>query len=106
MSTDKKVGEQQVLSPWADADPVPARGITERLDDLNGKKIGLFCNVKRAAHPMLQAAEKWMSKHFPKTEISWYRASVANVPELESKRKEKFEKWVDSIDAAILAVGD
>jgi hypothetical protein len=38
MSMNKSIGEQQVLSPWADADPVPARGITERLDDLNGKK--------------------------------------------------------------------
>ena len=38
----------EVLSPWAEADPVPMEGLTaERLTDLNGKKVGLFCNIKQ-----------------------------------------------------------
>ena len=40
----------EVLSPWAEADPVPLSGISPRLEDMTGKKIGLFCNSKRAAH--------------------------------------------------------
>ena len=46
----------EVLSPWAEADPVPARGITPRVSSLAGKKIGLFRNNKRAAQPLMEAA--------------------------------------------------
>ena len=47
-----------MLSPWAEADPVPARGITPRLDTLEGKTIGMFANGKRAAVPLLEALER------------------------------------------------
>jgi hypothetical protein len=37
----KDVSEYQydVLSPWAEVDPLPLRGISPRLDSLSGKKI-------------------------------------------------------------------
>jgi len=37
----------EVLSPWADVDPIPLRGISPRLSSLAGKKIGIFVNPKR-----------------------------------------------------------
>ena len=30
----------EVLSPWAEVDPVPLKGISPRLKSLEGKKIG------------------------------------------------------------------
>jgi hypothetical protein len=36
--------EYEVLGPWAEADPIPSRGINPRITDLAGKKIGLYRN--------------------------------------------------------------
>ena len=96
----------KVMSPWAEADPVPARGISDRIDSLRGKTIGLFCNSKRAARLILESVEKWMAERYPETVVSWYISSIPNVPEMESKNSGKFEKWLGSVDGVILAVGD
>ena len=40
-------GQYEVLSPWAEVDPITFRGLTApRLNDLAGKKIGLFASSK------------------------------------------------------------
>ena len=52
--TDKPSNGYEVLSPWAEADPIPFRGISPRLGTLEGKKIGLLANSKRAAAPTMQ----------------------------------------------------
>jgi len=44
-----------VLSPWAETDPQPLQGISARLSDLRGKRIGLFANYKPAAVPIQDA---------------------------------------------------
>jgi len=103
---DKVAAAYEVLSPWAEADPVPARGITPRVKDLEGKKIGLFANGKRAAVPMLAAFEKKLHASFPSVQTDWYRCSVFNVPEVLTHGKERFEAWVAGMDAVVLAVGD
>jgi hypothetical protein len=47
-------GNYEVLSPWADADPVPFRGITPRLTDLAGKKMVYYATVKGPLSPFLR----------------------------------------------------
>lgn len=106
LDTSKRAAEYEVLSPWAEADPVAARGITPRLKNLEDKKIGLFANGKRAAVPMLAALERELKKKFPSAEISRYGCSVFNVPEILTEGKGKFEAWVSGVDAVVLAVGD
>lgn len=96
----------RVMSRWADADPMTPRGISERISDRKGKNIGLFCNSKRAARLMLETVASWMAEHYPGTRTSWYVSSIPNVPEIETKNKEEFEKWLASVDGVILAVGD
>ena len=96
----------EVLSPWADADPVPLKGITPSLHDLNGKNIGLFCNSKRAAPLMLSAVEQGLHERFPEVTTSWYEFTEVNVPETETRNRAKFEAWVRGVDAVVLAVGD
>ena len=64
--------QYEVLSPWAEIDPIPLRGISPRLIDLTGKKIGLFCNYKRAARPILTVVEQKLKEKFPTSETSWF----------------------------------
>jgi hypothetical protein len=106
LDTTKRTADYEVLSPWAEADPIPARGITARLKNLEGRKIGLFANGKRAAVPMLAALEKELKARFPSVETSWYRCSVFNVPEILTEAREEFEAWVKGVDAVALTVGD
>lgn len=106
LDTTKRPSDYEVLSPWAEADPVPARGITRRLETLEGRTIGLFANGKRAAVPMLEALERELKAKYPTLKTSWYKCSVFNTPEILTHGREKFEAWVRGVDAVALTVGD
>jgi hypothetical protein len=107
-ASTKDVSEYQyeVLSPWAEVDPIPLRGISPRLDSLSGKKIGLFANFKRAARPIQAEVEKRLKERFPDIETSLFDSSLPNVDETETANKEKFTAWAKEMDAVIAAVGD
>jgi hypothetical protein len=96
----------EVLSPWADADPVPYRAINPRISDPAGKKIGLFCNTKRVAKPTLDVLEGRLKKKYPSANISWFFNTVPNEAIIEQPRKGEFEKWLKGVDAVIAAYGD
>ena len=98
--------EYEVLSPWADADPVPLRGITSRPQDLAGKRIGLFLNEKRAAYLTSSAVERELLERFPTATTSRYQCTGENMPEMLTEGKAKFEAWVAGVDAVVLAVAD
>jgi hypothetical protein len=106
----KKADDQyEVLSPWAEVDPVPPRGISPRLTEVAGKKIGLFCNSKRAARPIMTVVEEKLKERFPQTELVWYvpvRQNRYNVLQLESENKERFEEWLNGVDAVVTALAD
>ena len=96
----------EVLSPWAEADPVPLKGLAPRLDNLAGKKIGLLCNNKRAAPIILDVTEKILRKRYPDIDISTFNARTFSVSSLEKNRKEEFDNWIKGVDAVVAAVGD
>jgi hypothetical protein len=96
----------EVLSPWADVDPIPLRGISPRLSSLAGKKIGLFVNPKRAAMPIAQSIERRLKAMYPDVQTIIYHSVGANVNEIETKNKEKYTAWAKGLDAAIAVVGD
>ena len=98
--------EYEVLSPWADVDLVPLRGITSRSKDLAGKKIGLFVNQKRAGRLILSAFERELLERVPSVTTSWYEYTGHNVPEMLTEGRVKFKAWVGSVDAVVLAVAD
>jgi hypothetical protein len=98
--------QYEVLSPWADVDPIPVRGISPRVDTLAGKKIGLFANFKRAARPIQSYVEKKLKERFPDCETSLFDSRLPNVTETETVNKEKFTAWAKEMDAVIGAVGD
>jgi hypothetical protein len=97
----------EVLSPWADADPIPLKGISERVPDLAGRRIGLFASVKPAAPRIMAVLEQKLKRRFPSSEISRYDAREAFViPQMTGKDKKVFEEWVKGVDVVVAAVGD
>ena len=106
MSSGKTITSYEVLSPWAEADPKPLKGLAPRLTDLAGKKIGLLINNKRAAPLILSVAERILKERFPTVETSWFSANSFSVSSLEPDRLSNFEGWVTGVDAVVAAVGD
>lgn len=98
--------QYEVLSPWAEADPMPLRGISPRLDTLAGKKIGLFANFKRAARPMAAVVEKKLKERFPDCETILFDSGEPNVTETETKNRDQFTAWAKEVDAVVAMVGD
>jgi len=99
--------QYEVLSPWAEVDPVPPRGLSPRLDTLAGKKIGLFLNTKRAAKPMAAVIAKRLKEKFPTSETSLFASPLSTVILRESKKEEaQFTAWLKSVNAVVLLVGD
>jgi len=96
----------EVLSPWADVDPIPFRGISPRLQGLSGKKIGLFVNPKRAALPISESIDRRLKSMYPDIQTIVFRDTEANVNVIETKNKDNFIAWAKGIDAAIAVVGD
>lgn len=107
----------EVLSPWAEVDPIPLKGIAPRLNDLNGKKVGLFTmTYKRASTPILKVVEKRLKEKYPTAEFKWfedpYSLIIADKEKsndnlfISQEMKDNFEAWVKGVDAVVGAVGD
>lgn len=106
MTPSSSSAAYEVLGPWAEADPVPLHGLAPRLDSLDGKKIGLLQNNKRAAPRILSVAERLFKQKFPQVRLSKFEARSFSVSSLEPARKGEFEDWLKGVDAVIAAVGD
>ena len=104
--TDKANSEYEVLSPWAEADPIPLRGISPRVESLAGKKIGLFRNSKRAAEPLLNVVEARLREKYPTADFAWFSNLKPNETIVQQDAKDEFENWLKGVDAVITAFGD
>jgi hypothetical protein len=103
---DKANCSYEVLSPWAEADPVPWRGINTRLPGLADKKIGLLRNSKRAAEPSLKIVADRLKKRYPSIQFSWFANLRPNEMSVAQNIKDDFEKWLKEVDAVIASYGD
>ena len=101
-------GQYEVLSPWAEVDPITFRGLTApRLDSLAGKKIGLFASSKPISKRIMTAFEQKLKEKFPNTQTSWWVGEGSwAVTQTETKDSEKYRQWVSGVDAVVAAVGD
>lgn len=101
-------GQYEVFNPWAEVDPVQFRGLTApRLDDLAGKKIGLFASSKPISSRILTAFEAQLKERYPSVETSWYVGEGSwGVIQIETANREKYQKWLGGVDAVVAAVGD
>jgi len=113
--------QYEVLSPWAEAEPVPLHGISPRVSSLEGKRIGLFHHSKLAGPYIMAAVEKALSEKYPTATFSYFRygrladldssdrggLGVSQVdPSVEKKELADFEEWIKKVDAIVAAVGD
>jgi len=96
----------EVLSPWAETDPVPLRGISERLQDLSGKVIGLHADNKPAAVPILKVVEKRLRELYPTATFTWSYARLINEVEDNAEAQAAYLEWAKGVDAVVGAVGD
>ena len=97
-----------VLSPWSETDPIPLQGITPRLPELRGKRIGLFINNKVAARPIQDAVEAELRARFGE-DITTTRFVRADRGDAASTTDDgpRYAEWLDrEVDAVIVAVGD
>jgi len=104
--SSKTEGYYGVLSPWAEADAIGYRAISPRVNDLAGKKIGLFCNTKRVAEPTLKMIEARLKKNFPTASFSWFFNTAPNEAIIAQTRKDEFFNWLNGVDTVIAAYGD
>ena len=95
-----------ILCPWAETDPIPLRGITERLTDLNGKVIGLHVDNKLAAVPILKVVEKRFQELYPTTTFTWFCDKLIDEVENKPETRARFIDWAKGVDAVVGAVGD
>jgi len=98
-------GTYEVLSPWAEVDPVPLQGISPRVTELNGRRIGLFHNGKVAAAPILDAVEAEMGRRFDGLTFERF-GRRENLEVAETPSRSRYEEWLREVDAVVLAVGD
>ena len=106
MNAGRSIDSYEVLNPWAEADPIPWKGIRERLSDLSGKKIGLLRNSKRTAEPTLKVVENRLKERYPTASFDWFANLKPNETAVESGFKDEFEKWLEGVDAVISSYGD
>jgi len=120
MKTMRMNGQYEVLSPWAEADPIPLKSISPRLADLAGKKIGLLTlTYKHASARVISVIERKLKERFPSVEFSRYdrtrggdldvshdQIGVAVDPAQNKRDLAAFEDWVGGVDAVVGAVGD
>jgi hypothetical protein len=105
MNSSQSSGRYKVLSPWADVDPIPVKGISPRVISLAGKKIGLFCNFKPGARPILSAVEAKLKERYPSIKTSQF-VFLHNICIDDSEEKASFDRWLKEVDTVINAVGD
>jgi hypothetical protein len=95
-----------VLSPWAETDAIPLKGITPRIDDVRGKRLGLYANYKRAAAPIQDAVEAELVRRYGDA-ITIERFQQAGSNDIGSSDEgSAFISWLEEVDAVIVAVGD
>ena len=98
--------QYEVLNPWAEADPVPLKGLSPRLDTLEGKKIGIFQNFKQASKQMAATIGEKLKERYPGIGTSLFDSTDQNVNVIETDKKDEFIKWAEGIDGAIMLVGN
>ena len=97
----------EVLSPWAETDPLPLQGISPRVPELRGTRIGLFANYKRAAVPIQDAVEDELRARFGgDVALSRFVQSGSSDAGSSPEDGPRYARWLEEVDAVIVAVGD
>ena len=97
--------QYEVLNPWAEIDPIQVKGISPRLSEIAGKRIGFFLNSKIAAEPMSRIIEEKLKEMDPSLSFTRY-VRIPNISMAEIPEKEEYIEWLKGLDAIIYTHGD
>lgn len=98
---------EKVLSPWAVVNDEEAKGINERVTDLNRCRIGLFAHFKQHALLLLDEVERQLGERYPEATFSRLQykrecVEIANDPEFQAI----LHPWLEDVDIVVAAYGD
>ncbi|MBN1191699.1 MAG: hypothetical protein JXA46_18240 [Dehalococcoidales bacterium] len=100
--------EYEVLSPWGQVDKKSSfEGLQPRVEDLNGKTIGLYAHFKAQAPLILEEVAQRIKEKYPDAKFSHFQyprdtAEIVNDVEYEPL----FKKWLREVDTVICGYGD
>jgi len=96
----------KALSPWAEVDTSGYRGLSPRLESLEGKTIGMFGDFMKVAGLMLKSVEKEISKRYPTAKFSYIQYTVETVQIVNDPNfKPKFDEWAKGVDCILCFFG-
>ena len=96
--------QYEVLNPWAESDPVPVKGISPRLDTLEGKTIGLFQNFKQASKQMTKTIDQKLHEKYTGIKTVLFDSTDQNVNVIETDLKDEFIRLKDKDRQSILKI--
>lgn len=89
----------EVLNPRARIHEKVQKTISERLDTLNGKKIGILDNGKPAAGLLTPYYEEALKRRFPNIQFRTWSVPLALKQELKEPRLKEMAHWSDAVIA-------
>ena len=74
--------EYTVLSPWASSSCATPVGLSPRLDNLEGKTIGLYAHFKDLTPRIMRALGDVIAAHYPNTKLKFiqYTRDTTELP--------------------------
>ena len=96
-----------VLSPWGEVDDKMTTPLNPRLDDLNGKTIGMLAHFKGHSPYILREVEKEILKKYPEAKFLHlqYPKDTSEI-EYDEEFLPIFKEWLSKVDGVIAAYGD
>ena len=97
----------EVLSPWAEVDYAGARGLNPRVDNLDGKRIGMFAHFKGHSPVILKAVEEELTQRYPNATFTYLQyPKDTREAEHDPEFRPVLEEWLKDVDCVIAAYGD
>jgi hypothetical protein len=91
------MAQLQVFNPVAEA-LTSHVDLAPRLDDMNGKRIGLYWNLKAGGDVALRKTEEELARRYPDAKFSYYTGSVGFVMRhVTPQEADRISQEVDAI---------
>ena len=96
-----------VLSPWAEPLEENVYGLTERLDSLEGKTIGLYAHFKGQVVAINNTLERVIHEQYPgiRTKKIQFKKDTTEIKD-DPAFYQELKAWLEDVDAVIVAYGD
>ena len=107
MTPGKNDAFYEVLSPWAEADPVPLKGPRPAAGQAGWQENRAPAEQQAGRAADSRRCRAAAKRKIPyEVQISRFEGRSFSVSSLEPERRAEFEDWLKGVDAVIAAVGD